>query len=269
MDLAQVIRNKPEQLVLVIDNKWVQWLKDIKFDYKHKQVFIPYFKYEQFKQPEGKRYRSDNNGHLLLNNDGTVNIRYNYSLHREAIEIGSELNIVDIETFQATTYKVVGWTQRKVFQIQELYSLYKNQAWLPCETTHEKGYHYIQKQPKEFRNVEKQLRKLYKLDDYLEHINQYDYRDVRQIKDITYKNNFEEQYKIRRMAFESQLYCLLRQIDEIRFEEDFSLEQLGKQVDYIKYGKEPQLIFKSYWLDEENNKKQIQIRLQSWYRART
>jgi hypothetical protein len=131
------------------------------------------------------------------------------------------------------------------------------------------GYHYINKSIKNFENREKKLRELEGMYDY-DIDNRFDteYRDVRNYKyeEVIHTVGFRdtsELYKIRRLRFESLLYCILRDNCNPK-DEQFkkSWHRLGLDKEYIKYGDSIKLIFKSYWLDNYKAIKQ-----KSWSRV--
>lgn len=250
-----------KKIVIIIDNEWLSWLNDIAFNYRNKTCYIPYYTYELYKLDD-KEYRSNNKGHLILK-ENTLYIRHNYNYKKLEINEGKiSLLIYDIDTNKKYKINTDKWINEKEFDIEKLYNLYLDSCYTDDDfifNKHSGGYHYILRSPKAFKNKEKTLREVYKLQHFsINSTYESDYRDVRNFKqeEVVQRVGFRdttELYKIRRLKFESYLYCLLRQglkPSNTRFLKTWNT--LGVTRDYIKYGKNIKLIFKSYWLDEYN-----------------
>lgn len=248
-----------QKCVVVIDNKWLSWLNDITFNYRDKECYIPYYSFELFETTD-TNIRTDNKGHLLFDGD-TLKIRYNYKLEKYNIDINKlSLVIYDLATNEKYMVHTDKWIDECEFSIDKLYELYLDSCYIEDDfiiNKHTGGYHYIIKVVDKFFNKECYLRKELGLQHYSSESElSEDYRDVRNYRytEVIKLSGFRdtiETYKLRRLRFESYLYCVLRanlKPNKAKFKQEWN--KLGKSVDFIKYGDKIKLIFKSYWLNE-------------------
>lgn len=259
-DLHEFINNYIEdEVVVIINNKWLTWLKDIKFNYRDRKCYIPYFEYETHNISE-LGYRGTNKGHLLLQDD-TLYVRHNYLYKELDINIdGTEYLMYNLSTREKFTVSFDNWITEKEFDIEKLYQLYLDSCYINDDfliQKHNSGYHLIDKEVKGFRNKERLIRKDLGLYDF--NFNTQIPKDYRDVKNFKYKEVVQlagfretiELYHLRRIRFESYLYCILRsQIKSNNTKFNNMFEQLGKTKPVIKYGDNIKLIFKEYWLDE-------------------
>ena len=258
-----ILNHINEKIIVVIDNKWLTWLTDITFNYRDKECYIPYYSYKLHKL-NNKSYKSNNKGHLILE-DNALYIRHEYKYEKLYLDINNlSLVLFDLDTMEKYEAKTNKWINEQYFDIDKLYNLYINSCYIEDDfnfNKHMGGYHYILRAPQGFKNREKNIREELNL----QHFNTLsiydtDYRDVRNFKyeEVIQKEglrNSIELYKIRRLKFESYLYCSLRQgLNPSNKNFLIEWQRLLKGKDYIKYGNNIKLIFKNYWL---NNSKQI------------
>lgn len=265
-DLYEFINNYIEdEVVVIINNKWLTWLKDIKFNYRDKKCYIPYFEYETHNISE-LGYRGTNKGHLLLQDD-TLCVRHNYLYKELDINIdGTEYLMYNLSTREKFTVSFDSWIVENEFDIEQLYQLYLDSCYVNDDfliQKHNGGYHLIDKEVKGFRNKERLIRRDLGLYDFnFDARIPKDYRDVRNFKyeQVVQLVGFRETielYHLRRIRFESYLYCILRsQIKSNNAKFNNMFEQLGKTKSVVKYGDNIKLIFKDYWLDEYKTAKQ-------------
>ena len=253
-------KNSLDNLVICIktfDSTYMQWLKDIKFDYKHKRVYIPYFSYKTA-IVQDKKYISNNKGHLILKGNSCL-VRYEYQYSEHEIKLEDTLLVYNIEKQEPCILKISKWTQRTEFNIESLYDLYKEYAESENSLEHDKGYHYITKQTKGFKNVEKLIRKRVGLKDLsTEHIRHNEYRDV-WVKANKQNQQNQQSHKTARVMFEQHLFCyisgnVLPDKSDLEFRAKFikfinNLNQSNKRIEstILKYGKDKPLIFKKHW----------------------
>lgn len=267
--------NISNKALVVIDNKYLTWLNDIVFNYRDKTCYIPYYSYE-LHELLGKEYRSNNKGHLILK-DNSLYIRYNYSYEKRTLnELNKSIIVYNLDTSEKIKYSIDKWINETEFNIEHLYRLYVDSCYKEDDylyTKHDGGYHYISKSIKSFKNKEKQIRNRLGLNDYKENniekientYRQEHYRDVRAYRynEFTLKGGLTqstEQYKIRKLRFETYLYCILRQHispdnTDLKFKEQFN-KLVNGNIKYIKYSNEEhrniKLIIKEYWLDNKS-----------------
>lgn len=264
--LHEFINNYIEdEVVIIINNKWLTWLKDIKFNYRDKKCYIPYFEYETHNISE-LGYRGTNKGHLLLQDD-TLYVRHNYLYKELDINIdGTGYLMYNLSTREKFTVSFDSWIVENEFDIEQLYQLYLDSCYVNDDfliQKHNGGYHLIDKEVKGFRNKERLIRRDLGLYDFnFETRIPKDYRDVRSFKyeEVVQLVGFRETielYHLRRIRFESYLYCILRsQIKSNNEKFNNMFEQLGKTKSVVKYGDSIKLIFKDYWLNEYKTAKQ-------------
>lgn len=250
-----------KKVVAIIEDKYITWLNDIKFNYRDKQLYIPYYSYKE-KYIPNKVYKTDNKGHIQLSEDfKQVILRYEYNYEKLVIRLNNfRLILFDLDTKEKYYAELseYNWYNSDEFNIEELYQLYIDSCYEEDDfiiNKHQGGYHFISKNIPNFENKERKLRELYDLCDYSAcNLVDKDYRDVRQYKyeEVIQKEGIRDTldlYKIRRLKFESALFCILRQhIKSNDTEFNIELDKLysGKQI--IKYGNNIKLIFKNYWV---------------------
>lgn len=275
--LYELINNEvtTNKLVVIDDNNstFLSYLRDIRFNYRDKVVFIPYFKYKIYEIDKGST-RSNYKGHLILT-DNTIKIRYEYKLSK--LDISKENNtliLFDVETL--TKYKVSfkNWINDTSIDMNKLYKMYLNSC-VEIEDyfilKHTEGYHLIYKKLEGVKNKEKELRQLYNLkaissDGDAESIEILNYRDVRnytinQMYTQVGMIDTDIPYWKRILDFEMYLFSIIREhlLPDGEFRKEW--EKLGKTKEFIKYGDSIKLIIKDYWLDNiERNKDKTWIK---------
>ena len=215
-------KNIDNKLVVIIDEQWLTWLNDIRFNYRDHECYLPYFTYELY-SVDWNRRRSDNKGHLLLK-DGPSGkelfIRYNYKYEKlELNENNFRLKVYSLDTNEFMELCSGNWLN-DTFDMKELYekyidSCFKNDDYLLNK--HMGGYHYITRTVDKFVNKERLIRNDLGLRHYSE-IETYDsdYRDVRQYKYEQVvqmkglRDSLSKLYKLRRLDFDCLIYCIMR-----------------------------------------------------------
>jgi hypothetical protein len=257
--LELISKEATETKTVVIEDTtgmWLSYLRDIRFNYRDKKLFIPYYSYKTYSIPRGNIKRNYN-GHLVLNND-TLDIRYEYNF--KTLELGTinySIILYDIEAQKK--YKAIykNLYNNSEFSIEEMYSLYINSCVNEDDyllVKHTEGYHVINKYIKGTLNKERDLRKEYNLDDY-ESNNQgcLKYRDVRnynseQFIQLHGLNMNDIPYWKRILSFESYLYCVIQSGATPFGEFKSEWKKLENGKEFIKYGNDIKLIIKRYWL---------------------
>ena len=264
-DMLEMLNNEvtENKLVIIKENntEYFTYLRDIRFNYRDKKAFIPYFTYKVHEIDKGK-LRSNYKGHILLN-DNTICIRYEYKFNKLDINlVNTTLTVYDVDTDKKYNITFKRWFNRQEFDMDVLYDLYLNS----CVTDedyrlvkHTEGYHLITKTIPGIKNKERELRKIYNLNDYdnesipMKILN---YRDVRnyRLEEYTKIKGFaqlDESYWKRILAFESFLFCILQTgatpIGEIKE----AWEKLKTTSRILKYGDGIKLIIKDYWVKED------------------
>lgn len=260
-----------KNVVVVIDNQWFSWLRDIQFNYRDRSAYLPYYTYELFDAELGD-VKSDNKGHLLLNNEtDRLYIRYNYELKLLPIDVETKLTFFDLAAHKKYSVSASNWYEA-TFDENELYIKYISSAYYDFDDLlekHEGGYHYINRQFRGFRNVEWHRRKTLELPNFKEgSLKVHDFRDVRQYrKEELFGNTVREviiPYKIRRLKFDCLLYCIIAQgsmPNNVEFKSRYmKLKEKPCILNYRPYYGAPALIFKSYWYGVGNYEEKRNIR---------
>ena len=122
-DLIQA--EKSEKKIVVIEDEhgiWLTYLRDIRFNYRDREVYLPYYSYET-------RYAYDNysakfEGHVLrdsLDSKNGIRIRYNYKLCKFNINlINNRLVIYDTYTNKKYIVSFKDWFDSSEFDIDKL-----------------------------------------------------------------------------------------------------------------------------------------------------
>ena len=242
--------NISNKIIILVENKWLTWLNDIKFNYRDKKCYIPYFRFKT----TSCRHNTDNKGHLPIVN-GEIHLRYDYELNK--LDIGLDKNKIELKCFNIDTdenFKVTidKWICDKELDIEKLYRLYIESAYSEDDfmfNKHAGGYHYILRDPNGFKNVEKMLRDELELNHFSEKSEiENDYRDVRKYKynDIISKVGLLDNidlYRERRLRFESYLYCCIK---------NGLLNNIEFKGGIYKYGEAIKLIIKDYWVYDKS-----------------
>lgn len=254
-----IYSNIGKKIIVVLDNECISWLNDIVFNYRDKVCYMPYYEYKTFEICD-KSYRSNNNGHLILNGNHLL-IRYEYNYKKLYInENKLLLNCIDLDTMKKLKLTTECWMSRTGFSLDELYELYINSCYKDDDylmNKHMGGYHYIERSPVGFKNKEKKLREQYELKSYSEDfVYESDYRDVRQYSydEMLAKYGLLSDtrlYKLRRLQFDAYLFCAARQgfLNNLQFKHGI-----------YKIGNDIKLIIKKYWIDGENKPEKTYIR---------
>lgn len=266
IDLYKFIQENIEKdIVFYIKDYVYVWVDDIKFNYRDKECYLPYFDFDLYEEEKGRL--DDNKGHLIIKDDKRY-VRYNFEYKREKIELDKEYICYSLR--QQKKFKVIFTKYNTdVFSIERLYDLYIQASYKDDNyevLKHESGYHYINKKTTSYKNLERNKRVKYDLSEYKEEPKYEEYRDVRNYRYIEIVEKIglisnEEIYKIRTLRFESYLYCNLRE-NNVPIDYDVKeWKKLGVTKDYIKYYgyeiKELPLFIKSYWLNDDVIKKRI------------
>lgn len=241
---------------IVIDDTFISFIRDIQFNYANHIIEIPYMKYNT-ETIESKT----TNKHIIRKGSKEVYVRYNYEYAKHPIKLGDTLKILSIsdEKINILQIKLASYTgSLSEASTEKLLSLYHNYCYQDDDyriTKHLEGYTYITKDFINVKNKENYLRKSFNLPTYKdnEHPKEIDYRDVREyradqlMKDtaLWLNSSNSEPYQIRRLRFESYLYCALA--EHLNFKEEDIYAKLQHKKIY-KIGTEKPLILKNYWI---------------------
>lgn len=254
-----IMTEAPKKTVVIIDNQWFTWLRDIQFNYRDGVCSLPYFTYELYDMDKTAK-QQDDRGHLLVNDDNTKYlIRHNYQLNHLVLDFNDkiELTVYDLDTEEKYVIYTDAWFTGK-FSLSELYAKYINSAYKEDDFLYNKhlgGYHAILQQFYGNTNKEKQYRNELGLNHYTGNIKTEDFRDVREYRKEQLFDNVIvehiEQYEYRRLRFDCMLFCIIKsnaESNDDKFNERLAnLKQDESILIYRPLRDVPALIFKSYW----------------------
>ena len=115
------------KIVIINDEQgeWLTYLRDIKFNYRDKVVFIPYYQYKIFEIEYAKNYKKYK-GHILFRDD-TALIRYDYKLCKNEINLNNNtILLYDFNTDLKYNVTFENYFEYAEFDIDYLYKLYLN-----------------------------------------------------------------------------------------------------------------------------------------------
>lgn len=241
---------------IIIDNTFISFIRDIQFNYANHIIELPYMKY-RVDTVESKT----TNKHIIRKNSKEVYVRYNYEYKKKQIKIGDTLEVLSIanDKIIISQIKITSYTgSLKEASTEKLLELYHNYCYQDDDykiTKHLEGYTYLTKDFINVKNKENYLRKSFNLPTYKDDIypKEIDYRDVREYRADQLMQNTalwlsssnSEPYQIRRLRFESYLYCTLA--EHLKFKEEDIYSKLEHKKIY-KIGVEKPLILKNYWI---------------------
>lgn len=241
---------------IIIDNTFISFIRDIQFNYANHIIEIPYMKYD-IDTVESKT----TNKHIVRKNSKEVYVRYNYEYAKKQIELGDTLEILSITDgkIKISQVKLTSYTRgMSEASTEKLLELYHNYCYQDDDyrlTKHLEGYTYLTKNFINVKNKENYLRKSFNLPTYKDdvHPKEIDYRDVREYRadqlmqntTLWLNSSNSEPYQIRRLRFESYLYCVLA--EHLKFKEEDVYDKLKHRKIY-KIGEDKPLILKNYWI---------------------
>ena len=271
-NLYDLINNKDiHSMLVVINGKWLVWLDDIRCNYRDKKCYIPYWKYDII--PLDKNLVKRDIFQYLICKDDTFYLRYNYTYEELKIELGTDIVIYNTKTEKKNSFKIKEYLNEKEWSIEKLYKLYIDSSYYDENLLEykDKGRYFIDKFSTKLGNRELRLRSNLALNTFKNnnHLDKdKDYRDVRNYKleEIYIKYGMidsTENYKSRRLKFDSYLYCIMRSNKNCSNKEfNNKFTKLSTDTDIIKYGDKLKLIFKGYWKNDINIKNN-----KTWLRA--
>jgi hypothetical protein len=86
-DLFSLVKDlKPKTYVVIVEDKYLTWLDDIEFNYKHGICSIPYISFRYGALMESHRRKK--NPHLDYNEDGDILVRCDFIYNKKTLNIG-------------------------------------------------------------------------------------------------------------------------------------------------------------------------------------
>jgi hypothetical protein len=254
-------------LLFITENKntYVTWCRDIRFNYRDRNIYIPYFEYET-EQRTFKRTLLEN-AFLDMPNPKTLNIRHNFKLsstkvndRKDSTNIDSLLLYDHINKIKYhLPYPSLPYLIQPDFSLADLAERYLNSAYIESEVVEDTDWKkYLKVGTKGKKSKEHKIRLKAGLKLYANQYTDMTYTDVR-------KYTFEElnngshlrlddtkPFWERVFEFEAYLYCIFAQgikVQEQEYQSDFVL--LGVSKRHLTYDKSTKpLILKHYYTDK-------------------
>lgn len=264
-------------LVVLIDNKYLTYLSDIQFNYRDKKIVLPYWEYDLYKitKEDNIAVKKDKFQYLVRDNEGNFYVRYNYRYRELQVKVGTSIDVFDINTETKQRINFNALTTMKEFDIDELYTLYVESSYTDMDNLfydRVKGYYFIDKFYSGMYNRELNLRHELFIETFSDEYSYEQLKDYRDVRNYTQEQitkqygllQSTENYRERRLRFDSLLYCVLHSNMKCTDKEfEAELAMLGKSKNIVKYGDSIKLIFKSYWLDNYKP-----IRYKTYYKVK-
>lgn len=249
-----------ENLLFMVedDRRYLSWCADIRFNYRDRYMFIPYYKYETLEVPYGF---ADREYKFLDRLDGeTVSIRYNFELVERVLDSRQSgvrekvISLFDRERDRGFSLSIehLPYLSGETFSMHTLHDSYTQ---LLAGSSNEPDKDYWRIQNGKFKTKEQQLRSAYELPVYAGEFNDLNYTDVRY---YTLEECLERgllpndiPYSLRVYLFEAYLYCVAAS-GVLPVEEEFKSDwvNLGSRKRFMTVSKNNvPLILKHYYKD--------------------
>jgi hypothetical protein len=248
--------------VIEQDGTWVSWCRDIRFNYRDRFLFIPYYKYKAENYTIKKHFKDMSKLDLVAEN--TLSIKYDFEIATMLLEertTGFRLETItlyDYENKSKYSLSLRGITHftPSTFSLGNLHDRYIASSYVASDLHDFFWEKYCRIDNKFKNNREHKLRKKMGLKAYSSVFSEIRYTDFRQ---YTYEelnltslvSNTDKPYWLRILEFEAYLYCIFASSATV-LEEEYTVlfADLGVKsrfLSYVKNGKS--LILKYYYKD--------------------
>lgn len=255
------------------DNIYTSWCRDIRFNYRDRQVFIPYYTHEVFEYEATEKDK--NNPFLDVTSDNILNVRYNFELKKYVI-------MDDNIDYSLDSIAVYSWEEEKVYRISlkglnyldiesfsmlELSARYDTYAYIISDDLVDNTWKSYLPIRKKINRRERSIRSKFSLPTYTENYLDMNYVDVRRYEVDAFSPEVEglpitKPNWLKAYEFEAYLYSIFAQgLDPIEEEYKKPFKELGVTRRHLTIvGRKP-LILKYYY----TNKKQIRKKTYEMY----
>ena len=248
------------------------WCWDIRFNYRDREVFIPYYSYKTFLHKAIERDLT--NPHLIIttleDNKKYIAVRYFYTMNKLIIDNRKEgykrQNICvyqpSTDTYLQIDIEKLPYLLHNVFSVSDLLNRHTNYKFQLSEfdvTSKDAYYTSINKK----NNREKSIRSKEGFSTYSDDFMGINYQDIRTFvinpfSDEAQQMTSDEDYVTRVYDFESYLYCLFAQQAEPSDEHHKKLwVELGTKKRFITLGETYPLTLKYYYTDKPHTFKRL------------
>lgn len=251
---------------------FTSWCWDIRFNYRDREVFIPYYSYETFLHQAIERDLS--NPYLTIskadNKKKHIAVRHNFEMNKLIIDNEKEgYRHKNVCVYQPSTdsylqidIQSLPYLSENTFSVYELLRRHTNYKFMLSEfDLTSKDHHYLDFNSKKSR--EKRIRERQGFKTYSNNYINLNYQDIRTyvvnpFSDEARQMTTDEDYVTRVYDFESYLYCLFAQHAEpleLEFKQLWS--SLGVTKRFITLGDTYPLTLKYYYTDKQHTFKKL------------
>lgn len=200
------------------DRYRLSWCTDIRFNYRDKEIFIPYYDYDTETYTGDKRYKDESKLNRI--SDDTIMVNYFFRFRRQILDDrktgfrSDSILVVNPATLVLydISIKDLPYLTSPEFSFSTLYDRYLDSAYVESDLDAENWKRYIRNDNKFKNNREHLLRNHLDLPLYGEGYKDYTYVDVRMYtwEELTGSLMYDDEnrpYWRRKLLFESYLYC--------------------------------------------------------------
>jgi hypothetical protein len=253
----------------------VTWCRDVRFNYRDRFIFVPYYKYETAEYILSNHFKDMSKIDLI--EEDIANVRHNFELCSFILDdrrTGSRVDSIMLYDYEnkvkyTLSIKDVPYFSGSEFSLLDLYDRYINSAYMASDLRDFYWEKYTRIDNKYKNNREHILRKRLELKAYSENYKEIAYTDVRQytyeeLKESSLVPDNEISYWLRILEFEAYLYCVFAAgvtVSEEYYKGEFDM--LGKTLRFLPCSKNGKcLVLKHYYKDD------IRMRVKSYERYR-
>lgn len=254
------------------NRQFASWCWDIRFNYRDREIFIPYYSYNTFLHKAIERDLSNTylNIYTLEDNKKYISVRYAFEMNKFVVDNRKECYRTEsIRVYHPTTdnyYQLnisnLPYYAESIFSVHELLRRHTNYKFLLSEfDLTSKEHQYLDFNYKKSR--EKSIRTKEGFKTYSDNFTDLNYQDIRTyvvspFSDEANEMTTDDDYVTRVYDFESYLYCLFAQQSE-PYEPEFKQLwlDLGSKKRFITLGETYPLTLKYYYTDKHHNFKKL------------
>jgi hypothetical protein len=232
--------------VIEANGTWVSWCRDVRFNYRDKFVFIPYYRYKT-EQYELKHHFKDMS-HIDLVDSDVANVRYDFEMDSITLDdrrIGFRADSVVLYNPESKvkyrlSIKEVPYFSPSEFSMEDLFTRYLTSAYIASDL-HDFYWHKYSRIDNKFKNNREHLLR-------------------RKMGLKAYAHKYTELI----YQFEAYLYCIFAVgVSPIEVEYKNQFDKLGNSLRFISYCKNDKcLVIKHYYKDN------VTMRVKSYERYR-
>lgn len=272
-----------EGYLFILEEKFCSWCWDIRFNYRDREIFIPYYAYEQFFRDTRKPDLENPYLDILdrTEDKSYIGVRYKFEMRTRTLDdrrINFRTKFVSVYHPQKDEYFLIDISElpyltKAIFSMEDLLQRHTNMKYIIPEFDSNSRWESYLKINRRKHNREKALRKQHNLPVYSDLYTNIDYQDIRMFPTHTFSEEYQQvtsqdDFKIRMYEFEAFLYCIFASNANPIEDEYLQLfNSLGVKNRFISIGSpNPHpLILKYYYTDKQTKFKKLSYeRYKEW-----